>query len=107
MTTVSTKNLGLISKAQTRRLLSIDSQDTINSYFREFGFSEREFINWNELKNILKLKMFLGIKPGVTSKQMFHEHTPEQIDQILIDNGMDINAVFERVQTEYHKLFNT
>jgi Ca2+-binding EF-hand superfamily protein len=107
MTTVAIKNTATLSKAQARKLLGIDSQDTINSYFRVFGFSEREYISWEELKNILKLKMFLGIKPGVSSRQEFQQYSSQEIDEILVNNGMNVEIVFDRIQADYYKQSNT
>ncbi|MFB2768587.1 hypothetical protein ACE1AT_04750 [Pelatocladus sp. BLCC-F211] len=103
MTTVAAKSTTLISKTQAKKLLGIDSQDTINSYFKEFNLFEREYVNWDDIRNILKLQMFLGLKPGRFSKQMFHRFTNEEMDTLLLGRGFNVDDRLNAIKAQYYQ----
>lgn len=94
----------LISIADCRTLLMIATRDTINDYLKTLGLYGRDFITWEEFARVLELQVFLGLKPGQNSKEMYRfleelGHLPH----IFQEFGIDVETRFRRLQVDYHK----
>jgi hypothetical protein len=95
---------GILSKKECKRLLGLFSEDTINDYFRTLGLFGQDFITWDDFKEILKLQMFLGLKPGYNSQTMFLTLRQQGIiDNLLDDYGININKRLEKIKNDYQQ----
>lgn len=73
---------------KVRPLLQIRTRLTFNRHLKALGLYGRKYISWEDIKEVLKLQLFLGIKPGYNSRKMY---------LILKERGK-IDAVFKQYQ---------
>ncbi|GEM_PF-1656311 len=100
----SNSDSGLISINECRNLLSINSRYTMNEYLKLLGFFGQHFLNWDEVKEILKLRVFLGLKPGYNSKEMYLMLREQGfLQDIFTSYGIDIETRLRRIKDEYYK----
>lgn len=94
---------GLVSVGDCRTLLAIATRDTINDYLKTLELFGRDFLNWEEFFEVLKLQAFLGLKPGYNSKKMYLVlRSGNAIAEIFDIYKIDVEARLERIQDEYN-----
>jgi hypothetical protein len=81
-----------ISVKQCRDLLRIQSKDTINKYLKTLKLFGQAYLSWSEIRQVLELQIFLGLKHGRNSKSCFCEMTRQQIEETFTSYGVDIDA---------------
>ncbi len=95
---------GLISIADCRTLLAIATRDTMNDYLKTLGLFGRDFLNWDEFQELLRIQAFLGLKHGYNSKQMYLLLRDQgNLQNLFANYGIDIEQRFRRIQGDYHK----
>ncbi|MBO3464140.1 hypothetical protein G7B40_001515 [Aetokthonos hydrillicola Thurmond2011] len=98
------KDSGVLSIRESSRLLRIKSPHTINSYLKHLDLTDRDFLSWDELKEILSLREFLGLNPGQNSKAMFVLlRSRNQLATIFNENHINIEEKLERIKDDYYK----
>ncbi|MDF5717726.1 MAG: hypothetical protein PUP93_28630, partial [Rhizonema sp. NSF051] len=95
---------GLISIRECQTLLGISSNVTLNVYLKNLGFYGQRFISWEQFKDILQLQVFLGLKHGYNSKEMYLTLRRENsLQPIFEEYGVNIETRFERLKDDYNK----
>ncbi|MBD6621194.1 hypothetical protein FNW02_37245 [Komarekiella sp. 'clone 1'] len=81
-----------LSVKECRSLLRIQSKDTINKYLKTLNLFGQACLSWSEIKQVLELQIFLGLKHGRNSKSIFRQMTRQQLDQTFKSYGVDVDA---------------
>ena len=76
---------------EARSLLKIDTRDTINSYLRLFKWDDVDQIDWIQFRRLLELQVFLGLKPGRHSKEMFLNFSQDELNAMFTAGGISID----------------
>jgi hypothetical protein len=93
----------LISIKECRNLLNIQSRDTINEYLKALGFFGRDFLRWSEVRQILEMQIFLGLRHGCNSKAMFCELSRKEIEDTFTNYGINIEERLSKIQRVYYR----
>ncbi|MBD2730925.1 hypothetical protein H6G96_32560 [Nostoc sp. FACHB-892] len=88
----------LLGILEVRRLLCVSTRETINTDLKAIGLFGRDFLNWGEVRQILKMRLFLSLRPGYNSREMYLSLNDEELNQIFEHFGINLNAHFERIQ---------
>jgi len=86
------RRVELLTIKQCRDLLNIQSRDTINEYLKVLGLFGQSHLTWDELKQVLELQIYLGLKHGRNSKEGFKKLAKLEIEQMFSRYGVDVNA---------------
>ncbi|MDR9900754.1 hypothetical protein G7B40_040420 [Aetokthonos hydrillicola Thurmond2011] len=93
-----------MSIAECSRLLKIKSPNTIADYLKRLNLAERDFLTWDEVKEILALREFLSLSPGQNSKAMFVLlRSRNQLSTIFKENHINIEEKLERIKNDYYQ----
>lgn len=87
-----------LNKTQCRELLRIQSKDTINKYLKTLGLFEKTRFSWEEIKRILELQIFLGLKHGRNGISDFEGMSSKELEQTFESYGVDVNARLKMLQ---------
>jgi len=87
-----------LNKTQCRELLRIQSKDTINKYLKTLGLFEKTRFSWEEIKRILELQIFLGLKHGRNAISDFQEMSQKELEQTFESYGVNVNTRLEALQ---------
>jgi hypothetical protein len=83
-------------------LLNILAPDTINDYLKHFGWFGQDVLTWEQIKELVQLQAFLGVKPGYASKGMYTVlKNANRLDEVYERLGIDIEKRLRRIQNEY------
>jgi hypothetical protein len=88
----------LISIKRCRELLRIKSRDTINKYLKTLNLFGRSRLSWGQVREILELQIFLGLKHGRNSREKFIGMSRQELEQTFQTYGVDVNARLEALQ---------
>lgn len=88
----------LLGILEVRRLLGVSTRETINTDLKAIKLFGRDFINWEEVRQILKMRLFLSLRPGYNSREMYLLLSEEALSQIFEHFGIDVDAHLERIQ---------
>jgi hypothetical protein len=88
-----------LSVKQCRYLLMIQSKDTINKYLKALNLFGQAYLSWSEIRQILELQIFLGLKHGRNSKSSFCQMTRQQLDETFKSYGVNVDARLAALQT--------
>jgi hypothetical protein len=91
-----------LSVKQCRDLLKIQSKDTINKYLKTLNLFGQTKLSWSEIREVLKLQIFLGLKHGINSREKFLKMSRQELEQTFKTYGVDINARLMALQ-EIHR----
>lgn len=100
---VLSRNNERLSIRQCRELLGIQSRDTINDRLKILNLFGCDFISWQDVRRLLELQLYLGLKPGCNSKEEFCMLTQAQIDDLFESHAINVEERFSKMQTTYHK----
>lgn len=81
-----------LSVKQCRDLLRIQSKDTINKYLKALNLFGKSKLSWSDVRQVLELQIFLGLKHGRNSKLSFCEMTRQELEQTFQSYGVDIDT---------------
>ncbi len=87
-----------LNKTQCRELLRIQSKDTINKYLKTLGLFEKTRFTWEEIKRVLEIQTFLGLKHGINSLSHFKQMSRQELEQTFETYGIDVNARLKMLQ---------
>ncbi|MBW4689673.1 MAG: hypothetical protein KME40_32415 [Komarekiella atlantica HA4396-MV6] len=87
-----------LSVKECRDLLRIQSKDTINKYLKALDLFGQAYLSWQEIKQVLELQIFLGLKHGRNSKSRFCQMTRQQLDETFKSYGVDVDARLAALQ---------
>ncbi|UKP01005.1 hypothetical protein [Nostoc sp. UHCC 0870] len=87
-----------LSIKECRNLLRIQSKDTINKYLKALKLFGNKYLNWEQIRQVLELQIYLGLKHGRNSKEKFCQMTRQQIEETFKSYGVDIDARLESLQ---------
>jgi len=87
-----------LSIKECRELLRIQSKDTINKYLKTLNLFGQSRLSWSELKQVLELQIFLGLRHGRNSKLRFCEMSRQQIEETFTSYGVDVDARLSVIQ---------
>jgi hypothetical protein len=87
-----------LSIKECRNLLRIQSKDTINKYLKALKLFGKKYLNWEQIRQVLELQIYLGLKHGRNSKEKFCQMTRQQIEETFKSYGVDIDARLESLQ---------
>ncbi len=94
---------GLISVKESKTLLGINSDATMNKYLKTLSFFGQRFISWEQFKEILELQAFLRLKHGYNSQKMYMAlKSQNSLTTIFNNYGFDIDTRFERLKNDYY-----
>ncbi|BAZ33762.1 hypothetical protein NIES4074_62760 (plasmid) [Cylindrospermum sp. NIES-4074] len=99
----STNTNQLLSIKECRELLNIQSRDTINEYLKTLDLFGLKHLTWDELRRVLELQIYLGLRHGYNSKDMFRKLSQEKITETFTEYGIDISIKMERIKQKYAK----
>lgn len=89
----------LLPTNQVRKLLGIRTRYSFNEHLKVLGLFGRRFLNWSDIKLILELQLFLGIKPGFNSRKMFIIlHNKGKLESLFNSYQININQHLERLK---------
>ena len=84
---------------QVRKLLGIRTRYSFNEHLKVLGLFGRKFLNWNDIKLILELQLFLGIKPGFNSREMFVLlQSKGKLESLFNSCQINVNEHLERLK---------
>lgn len=93
---------GELPTHKARELLNIYSPTTWNKYLKAFDLFGRDYLSWEEFKQLLALNLFLKLKPGYTSYHQFFSLSEQgNLSQVFQDFRIDINHEIEVIKHEY------
>ncbi len=87
-----------LSVKECRSLLRIQSKDTINKYLKALNLFGQAYLSWSEIRQVLELQIFLGLKHGRNSKLRFCKMTRLELEQTFQSYGVDVDARLEALQ---------
>jgi hypothetical protein len=87
-----------LSIKRCRELLRIQSKDTINKYLKALNLFGQSYLSWSEIRQVLELQIFLGLKHGRNSKKDFGEMTRRELEQTFQSYGVDVDARLEALK---------
>ncbi len=87
-----------LSVKRCRELLRIQSKDTINKYLKALNLFGQAYLSWSEIRQVLELQIFLGLKHGRNSKSIFCKMTRQQIEETFTSYGVDVDARLAALQ---------
>jgi hypothetical protein len=87
-----------LSVKQCRELLRIQSKDTINKYLKTLGLFGQSRLSWSEIRQVLELQIFLGLKHGRNSKSRFSQMSRQEREQTFQSYGVDVDARLTALQ---------
>ena len=88
----------LISIKRCRELLRIKSRDTINKYLKTLNLFGRSRLSLGQVREILELQIFLGLKHGRNSREKFIKISRQELEQTFQTYGVDVNARLAALQ---------
>ncbi|WP_341529965.1 hypothetical protein WKK05_11995 [Nostoc sp. UHCC 0302] len=103
----STLTVRGLSIKECRDLLNIHSRGTINEYLKTLNLFGHRHLNWDELRRVLELQIFLGLKHGRNSKEMFSRISRQRLVELFTEHGIDIEARMQYLQNKYTQTNNT
>jgi hypothetical protein len=92
---------------ECRKLLNIHSRGTINEYLKTLNLFGRRHLNWEELRRVMELQIFLGLKHGCNSKAMFSGINQQQLQEIFTEYGINIETRMRHIQNKYYPTKDT
>lgn len=88
-----------LSVLEVRQALSISTRATINAHLKALGLFGRDYLLWDEVCEVLALQLFLGIKPGQCSRQMYLIlRDSGNLTKIFNDYQIDLDSHIRRIQ---------
>lgn len=88
----------LISIKRCRELLRIKSRDTINKYLKTLNLFGRSRLSLGQVREILELQIFLGLKHGRNSREKFIKISRQELEQTFQTYGVDVNTRLAALQ---------
>lgn len=92
-----------ISIKECRSLLKIQSRDTINKYLKTLDLFGQKYLNWSQVRQVLELQIYLGLKHGRNSKEIYRFMSRQQIEETFTSYGVDVDARLKALQ-EIHRV---
>lgn len=74
----------------------------MNEDLKALGLFGSEELSWSEVRSLLEMRVFLGLKPGIHSREQFTETPKEKLQNLFNNHGFDVEAQLQRLQ-EQHK----
>ncbi len=84
-----------------RELLDIQTRETMNQYLKTLDLFGSKRLGWEDLRRILELQTFLGLKHGRNSKSDFCDYTSEELATDFANHGINIEERFNRIQNKF------
>lgn len=91
----------MLNIQEVRSLLEIETRDTINKYLKVTGLSEVEQFDWRQFRRLLELQIFLGLRPGCYSKEMFNNYDQATLYEMFAQRGISIEQRLLNLQQKY------
>lgn len=98
----SSTQMEQLSIKECRDLLRIQSKDTINKYLKTLKLFGNKYLNWLQIRQVLELQIYLGLKHGRNSKEIFSQMSRQQIEEMFTSYGVNIDARLKALQ-ETHR----
>jgi DNA-binding transcriptional MerR regulator len=86
---------------ECRELLDIQSRDTINEDLKALGLFGNSSLSWSEVRRVLEIRVFLGIKPGIHSREKFNQTPKEELERLFQKHQSSIEQKLEQLQHQY------
>ena len=90
----------MLTIPEVRSLLEIQSRDTMNEDLKALGLFGCDRLMWSQVKRLLEMRKFLGLKPGVHSREQFLKTPSEQLNTLFHRYGLNIEEQFQSLQTQ-------
>jgi hypothetical protein len=90
----------MLKISEVRRLLEIQSRETMNEDLKALGLFGCDRLMWPQIKRLLEMRKFLGLKPGIHSREQFLGIPKEQLETLFIRNGLNIEEQFQLLKTQ-------
>ncbi|MEH2135422.1 hypothetical protein [Nostoc sp.] len=90
----------MLTVAEARILLEIQSRDTMNEDLKALGLFGCDRLMWSEVKSLLEMRKFLGLKPGIHSREQFLKTPKEQLNTLFYRYGLNIEEQFQALQAQ-------
>lgn len=71
----------------------------MGDYLKTLNIPKRDRLSWDDIKLILELQTYLGLKPGIHSKEGFKRLSPQERSHLFAQNGVSIAAKLQRLQS--------
>ncbi|MCC5619427.1 hypothetical protein LC605_31080 [Nostoc sp. CHAB 5836] len=97
----------MLKKHEVRSLLKIKHRDTINEDLRALELLDCEEFNWPEVRKLLEMRLYLGLKPGINSREEFLETPQEQLANMFVTHGLDVEKHFQFLRSDYQQQHQT
>lgn len=91
----------MLKKHEVRSLLKIKSRDTINEDLKVLGLLDCKQFNWSQVRKLLEVRLFLGLKPGINSREEFIEIPQEQLAIMFSEHGLNVEEHFKSLQSQH------
>ena len=89
----------MLTISEVRDLLEIQSRDTMNEDLKALGLFGYDRLTWSQVKNLLEMRKFLGLRPGIHSREQFLKTSKEQLNALFHRHGLNIEEQFQALQT--------
>ncbi len=86
---------------ECRELLDIQSRDTINEDLKALGLFGNNHLSWGEVRRVLEIRTFLGIKPGIHSREQFNNTSKEELEKLFQKHQSSIEQKLHHLQNQY------
>ncbi|MEH2067848.1 MAG: hypothetical protein V7K47_06730 [Nostoc sp.] len=73
----------------------------MNEDLKALGLFGSEELSWSQVKSLLEMRVFLGLKPGIHSREQFTETSKEKLQNLFNNHGFNVEAQLQRLQKEY------
>ncbi|MEH2034559.1 MAG: hypothetical protein V7K67_34010 [Nostoc sp.] len=90
----------MLTVSEVRSLLEIQSRDTMNEDLKALGLFGCDRLMWSQIRKLLEMRKFLGLKPGIHSREQFLRTSKEQLNTLFVRYGLNIEEQFQLLQTQ-------
>jgi hypothetical protein len=97
----------MLKKHEVRSLLEIKHRDTINEDLRVLGWSDCEEFDWAEVRKLLEMRLFLGLRPGINSREEFLEIPQERLTTMFVMHGLNVENRLQFMRSHYQQQYQT
>ena len=70
------------------------------------GFHEQEEFTWSQFKKLLEMRLFLGLKPGINSREEFIETSSEVLQELFVGR-VNVEEQLSYYQSRYRQRQST
>lgn len=91
----------MLTIQQVRSLLDIQTRDTMNEDLKALGLFGCASLTWSQVRTLLEMRLFLGLKPGIHSREQFKQISKEQLLDLFGRHHCNVEQQFQDLQSKH------